>query len=337
MRKRTCYGILVTTLTVISGCASSSLVPSSQLPLSSVDSSQVTSTTMNSSLFPSSSEVIISSSSSSETIVSSSSFNDYNYTFPTEPYTGYYEPISIDSVGNALRLELYNLMQATQHTNVSYDSLRYHYSVTDRDPDIPGNIILFYTGTSRPFNGTFGTTVGTTNREHVWPQSKFNYVTSGPYSDLHHVRPCDMSLNSTRQNMDFGTLTSGTVPNEGVPGGTRVPTDALYAGGKFYPGPLFRGPAARIIFYVAMRYGPESAFNLSLLDAPSPNPGTKFAFIADMLAWNLEYPVNDYETLRNEETATIQGNRNPFIDYPDLACRLWGDYSEKTIDVCGLL
>jgi len=336
MRKTSFYGILITALTIISGCASSSLEASSQPSESSLDSSTVSSTIESSSLI-SSSEVSISSSTSSETIVSSSSFVDYNYTFPSEPYTGYYESISTNTVGSALRVELYNLMQATQHTNVSYDSLRNHFQITDRDPDIPGNIILFYTGTSRPFNGTFGSTVGTTNREHVWPQSKFNYATSGPYSDLHHVRPCDMSLNSTRGNMDFGTLTSGTVPNEGVPGGTRVPTDALYSGGKFYPGPLFRGPAARVIFYVAMRYGPESVFNLTLMDAMAPNPGTKFAFIADMLAWNLEYPVNDYETLRNEETEKIQGNRNPFIDHPDLACRLWGDYNAKTIDVCGLL
>ena len=40
-----------------------------------------------------------------------------------------------------------------------------------------------------------------------------------------------------------------------------------------------------------------------------------------LLQWHEEFPVGEYEKHRNWLTQKAQGNRNPFIDFPDLATR----------------
>ena len=35
--------------------------------------------------------------------------------------------------------------------------------------------------------------------------------------------------------------------------------------------------------------------------------------------WNDQDPVDDAELIRNNEIEKLQGNRNPFIDFPNLA------------------
>src|SRR5690625_6384874 len=49
------------------------------------------------------------------------------------------------------------------------------------------------------------------------------------------------------------------------------------------------------------------------------------------LEWNAEDPVSDFERARNEIAYDLQGNRNPFIDNPALATKIWsGPQSEDT-------
>lgn len=42
-----------------------------------------------------------------------------------------------------------------------------------------------------------------------------------------------------------------------------------------------------------------------------------------LLEWNEEDPVDAFEEQRNSRVYEYQGNRNPFIDFPDLAQRLY--------------
>jgi hypothetical protein len=44
-----------------------------------------------------------------------------------------------------------------------------------------------------------------------------------------------------------------------------------------------------------------------------------------LLQWSRQDPVSDKERKRNEKVFLIQGNRNPFIDYPELVEYIWGD------------
>ena len=57
--------------------------------------------------------------------------------------------------------------------------------------------------------------------------------------------------------------------------------------------------------------------------------GTSYPGFSDwslqlLLKWHREDPVSLKEVRRNEEVSKIQGNRNPFIDYPELMEYVWG-------------
>ena len=69
-----------------------------------------------------------------------------------------------------------------------------------------------------------------------------------------------------------------------------------------------------------------------------------------MLRWNLQYSPKDTsftgaddlarrtELNRNEviqNDSNGQGNRNPFIDHPEYACKIWGDTNATTRQICG--
>ena len=47
------------------------------------------------------------------------------------------------------------------------------------------------------------------------------------------------------------------------------------------------------------------------------------------LEWNEEDPVSQYEMNRNTVLQNMQGNRNPFIDNPYLATRIWSGPSAQ--------
>ena len=47
------------------------------------------------------------------------------------------------------------------------------------------------------------------------------------------------------------------------------------------------------------------------------------------LRWSEEDPVDDVDTSRNIAAAVIQGNRNPFVDYPGLEQYIWGTKKDQ--------
>jgi hypothetical protein len=47
-----------------------------------------------------------------------------------------------------------------------------------------------------------------------------------------------------------------------------------------------------------------------------------------LLQWHQDDPVDDFERNRNDVIYSYQGNRNPFIDHPNLVDYLWGDQQQ---------
>lgn len=45
-------------------------------------------------------------------------------------------------------------------------------------------------------------------------------------------------------------------------------------------------------------------------------------------------PVDEIEQRRNEAVEDVQGNRNPFIDHLEFACKIWEDYNAATKAIC---
>lgn len=144
------------------------------------------------------------------------------------------------------------------------------------------------------------------NVEHTWPQSRFTgrYRPEMQKSDLHHLFPTDSQMNAIRGNNSFGEVVSDTkiLKCKNV----RFGKSAEGRGDVFEPPPEHRGNVARALFYFSVRY-----------DLPI-DPVQE----AYLRKWNREDPVDAEELERNEKIAALQGNRNPFVDYPELADKI---------------
>lgn len=232
----------------------------------------------------------------------------------------YYAKLDTSKVGKDFRSELAELITITHTKETTYKGLAQVFKVADADPDKPGNIIWFYSGTSTSFSG-FGSGNGSTNREHVWPKDggRAFDANSRAGSDGHHLRPTEAQLNSTRGSLSFGIVPQTTANIVKQNGSTNYENLCYKANGLFYPGEGYRGATARILMYVQTRWG--DTFNLKFVD--SAGSCKTIGKISDLLRWHLEEPVTEAEIARNNAVYNIQGNRNPFIDHPEYATKIY--------------
>jgi hypothetical protein len=83
-----------------------------------------------------------------------------------------------------------------------------------------------------------------------------------------------------------------------------------------------------MIFYMAVRYeGLDSYPDLELTEAmlPQSNKEPLHGVLSSLLDWHRNDPVDAWEGNRNDIIYnSYQGNRNPFLDFPELAEHLWG-------------
>lgn len=247
--------------------------------------------------------------------------------------TDYYANVQTQS-GQELHKALHDLIKG--HKVYSYNAVYDILKDTDEDPKNPKNVILFYTGESRPKGQIVAMEdesidgakdMPRWNREHVWAKSQ-GFPKSGmaPYSDLHHLRPADVKLNSTRSNLFFAELPNGNdVPN--------APGNKIESGNAFEPADAFKGDVARMILYMDVRYDGDAtgepelvvADNTAINRAEQSTQLAKFGNLKDLLRWHKMDPVDDMERTRNEKIYKYQQNRNPFIDHPEMVEKIWGN------------
>ncbi len=155
------------------------------------------------------------------------------------------------------------------------------------------------------------------NTEHSWPQSQFKKL-DPMVSDLHHIYVADTSSNGSRSNYGFGYNTD---PDIGISLLGRSTTDGR---GKVYQvRPERRGDIARAHFYMVARYGFDTTLGIEFDDDKRAENGRMKDLEEVILReWNRQDPVDDRERKRNERIEAVQGNRNPFIDRPDLVERI---------------
>lgn len=171
------------------------------------------------------------------------------------------------------------------------------------------------------------------NREHVFPQSlanpPMNTEIPGASTDAHHLRAADRVRNSTRNNRKFGRGSGNSnFSNIDFHQGLDGPNTAAW-----YPGDQWKGDTARMMMYMYLRYGTVC---LPTAVGVGSKKFTPDEMIDLFLQWNVEDPVSDIEIARNTYHADLsnraaQGNRNPFIDNPYLATRIWGGNSAEDI------
>jgi endonuclease I len=228
--------------------------------------------------------------------------------------------------GDELKTALYNIIK--DHTEYPYTSSSTDVwdilKETDRDTANEANVILFYTGWSvnaaQEYNNGSGW-----NREHVWAKSRGDFGTTlGPGTDVHHLRPADISVNSARNNRWFDNCTEPYYDNGVATGCFTSSTEWVWE-----PREAVKGDVARMIFYMATRYeGENGEPDLEMIDyLPADNYTDEpiHAMLSTLMAWHEEDPVDDYERHRNEVIYSYQHNRNPFIDHPEYAALIWSD------------
>lgn len=216
--------------------------------------------------------------------------------------TDYYGEIT--SEGGNLQDELSLLLKETSEF-VNYGTAKEVLEISDRDPNKFDNVWLIYNSASIKGKWQHPNYA----REHVWAKSQFggNHSISnnqdglgkkfddsyiGAASDLQNLRAINPSVNSIHSNHKFGINSStgewGLVPDQPVT--------------TFFPGDEHKGDVARIILYMLLVWDIEPREDISML-----------------LNWHNLDPVDNFEIIRNEVIYSYQGNRNPFIDYPELA------------------
>ncbi len=235
--------------------------------------------------------------------------SDYEYTYVEPNYTGnYYTSIDELDRGNSLLTNLNKFLAKTpMPSKFSYSAMWDIFPDTDGVPGQSGKYYAFYTGKVTDRNAM--------NKEHVWPKSRGSGNGGSCEKDPHMVRPALTADNSGRGN-DFYN---------------QSPT-------SYDPGKLgnndYRGIAARIIFYCAVKYQHEG---LKLVDLTSDSTSNKsMGKLSTLLEWNLKYDIDPTEVQRNEALySKYKWVRNPFIDDRNYACKIWGDTNASTRQVCG--
>lgn len=243
-------------------------------------------------------------------------------------YTDTYAPESLRANEGADLFGLLNTLMGNTcrlaSSSYSYNTLRSAYVGVDRDLNTAGNIIGYYDG--RSMDGTWDGG-HTYNREHTWPQSKGADKSIPMGHDMQSVRPASVAVNSDRGNTAYGEDSIYYDPNEVAINNRAYKTSNLGS---------YRGDAARVILYDYIVYGKMGEHKNSLYNGNAQlldklGSAGVFESLAIILKWHMQDPPSLTEMVRNDGAEDYQGNRNPFIDFPELVPLLFRGQSGATL------
>lgn len=240
--------------------------------------------------------------------------------------------------GTALISAFHSLIN--NHINVGYDGLWDVYDDSDTDPngyyyDIYSEGCNFSSSSRKC--GNYSKVCDCYNREHSLPKSWWGSGKKDQYSDAFHLYPTDGKVNNYRSAYALGECANGltqmqkdkkTDPNNNGRGKLGSSTFSGYSGTVFEPQDNVKGDLARSYFYMVVCYqgvnftsgAGNSTFTYSNSKAGLTTYGVNL-----LLKWHRQDPVSQREIDRNNAVASHQHNRNPFIDFPELAEYLWGN------------
>lgn len=137
------------------------------------------------------------------------------------------------------------------------------------------------------------------NTEHVVPQSWFR-AKEPMKGDLHHLFVCEPRCNSLRSNYPYYEH------QEEDPSSSC----GYHHLNRFEPR-YGKGAVSRATLYFILRYPKKITRRFQ-----------KYIDLPLLLNWHEQYKVTTYEKHRNMAIFEIQGNRNPFIDFPELVTKV---------------
>ena len=243
-----------------------------------------------------------------------------------QPPAGYYNGTE-GLTGTPLQAKLHSIIK--DHNAVTYSSIYEHFQQTDKKSnntvwdmysDTPGANPPYVYHFNSDECGNYNSEGDCFNREHSWPSSWFNDQMP-MRTDLFHIYPTDGYVNNRRSNYPFSVVGSTTWVslNGSRLGYSNYPG---YSDLAFEPIDEYKGDFARTYFYMATRYYQEDN---GWVSNGMVNGSQLKDWAADLLMeWHTQDPVSEKENLRNNAVYFIQNNRNPFIDQPLFADRIWG-------------
>lgn len=239
-------------------------------------------------------------------------------------YQDYYVDIE-GKFGATLKTALNKIIK--NHTDVGYGGLWRIYKETDYKD---GKVWDMYSTCNWTYSsdqcggGGYSDVCDCYNREHTIPQSWFDEKTPMK-SDAFHVYPTDGKVNGIRSNYPHGETNASPIGGKAL-GKIGSSSVSGYSGTVYEPDDEYKGDIARTYFYFVTCYEDKlSGFDKNNVLTGDTYPSLTYWFYNLMLDWHREDPVSKKETDRNEAVYKHQKNRNPFIDYPELAEHIWGD------------
>jgi len=240
--------------------------------------------------------------------------------------------------GAALKTALCDIIY--NRTEKSYNYLWTAFRTTDKTSD--GMVWDMYSDmTNYEFGGpaqgaNYSKEGDSYNREHSFPKSWFGGEVMPMYTDLHHMYPTDGFVNNKRGNYPFGETNGNSYKSHNDFSKLGSCTYPGYTGTVFEPADEYKGDFARTYFYMVTCYEEKlhdwyskNSESRATIDG-SKYPGFQTWQLNMLLEWAAADQVSDKETARNNAVAGIQGNRNPFIDYPGLEQYIWGSKKDDT-------
>lgn len=231
------------------------------------------------------------------------------------------ETIFPDLSGEALRSQL-----ATDYrveNSLGYNAARdYMYSQLDNENGVVRGVYSDFSvrvspNSSRPRSEAYqdGNDI---NAEHSWPQSKG--ATGVAKSDLHHLFPSRVRVNSRRSSLPFAEIDDrqtdrwilddeelSSIPSNNIDAYSEADSSA------FEPREEVKGNIACALFYFYTVYRDQAA------------PGFFQQQESTLCNWHLADPADAAEIARSRAIAPQQGNNNPFVLDATLAQRVYCD------------
>ncbi len=242
---------------------------------------------------------------------------------------GYYNSLK-GKKGAELKTAIYNIIKDAKV--LEYGSGKGHtwWGFWDTDRDERGYFIDRYSAEKEWVKSTSQGAMGAgMNIEHSFPKSWWGGAKSQAYKDLYNLMPCESRINSTKSNYPMGTVVNGDRGN----GWTKV---GKGNDGNWYwePANPWKGDFARGYMYMATTYqnynwsGDKAHQILQQGAYPTLQPWAYQLFIQ----WAKGDKPDSLEIKRNEDVYKIQGNRNPYVDFPNLMEYVWGDSINNAFD-----
>ncbi|MBR5851036.1 MAG: endonuclease [Bacteroidaceae bacterium] len=234
---------------------------------------------------------------------------------------------SVDGIkgGAALKTALHELIK--NHKKISYgsgeDKTWGAFYTTDAVVENGKRRVLDMYSAEKRYFGSKGSAVSGMNIEHSVAKSWWGGTENNAYCDIHHLNPSDETANSKKNNYPLGELTSVSW-NNGVAFVGKANIDGK-SENAYEPCDEYKGDFARVFMYMFTCYQDLTWKYTWMNYEKSTYPTLKPWAVELLLKWHEQDPVSEKEVNRNNAVYAVQGNRNPFVDYPQLADYVWGD------------